>query len=247
MEINGIWTEIHRIEANMVDKEREATWAALANIFQNAAGNHANFRNLGFYALQEKGMVWVLNRLTIKVLEMPKWLDIIRLESWVSGMQPFSHRHFALFHADTQQPLVYGYSMWIPIDTASHKPRRIPSSEFDVLLITDKEKGCDQPEKLAGLALDTEGGIFSSKRTARFSELDLAGHVNNARYIEWVFDELFSAGKIKGCKDLTVNYLGEIFLNEEVYIFSQKVYNQMELVVKKAATNTDVLRARVRF
>jgi medium-chain acyl-[acyl-carrier-protein] hydrolase len=247
MEINGIWTENHRVEANMVDSDRDITWSAIANIFQNAAGNHANFRQLGFYALREKGMVWVLNRLIIKVLDTPAWLDTLRLESWVSAMQPFSHRHFALFHANTDKPMVYGYSMWIPIDIVSHKPRRIPPSEFDILLLTDKAKGCQQPEKLAGFAPNTEGGVLSSERQVRFSELDLAGHVNNARYVEWLFDDLCDQGKVKGCKELTVNYLGETFLGDSIQVFSKKIENQIDYVVKNAATQNDVLRAKMSF
>jgi medium-chain acyl-[acyl-carrier-protein] hydrolase len=241
METNKIWTEIHRIEANMVDMEREATWTTIANFCQNAAGNHANFRQLGFYDMQKIGMVWVLNRLKINALRLPKWLDIVRIETWVSAMQPFSHRHYALFDNTTNEPLLYGYSLWIPIDTTSHRPRRIPTSDFDNLLEIDREKGCELPEKLK----NTEGGIWTTQRQVQFTDLDLAGHMNNAKYIDWLFDDLFSKGKLEGCKSLTVNYLGETFLGDTIDIFAKKTDTQADYILKKQGSETEILRAKI--
>ncbi len=255
MEQNGIWSEDLKIRAFMVDRNREANIVAIQNMCQEVAGNHANFRRLGFADMQAQGMAWVLNRLKIKVLQFPKWTETVTVKTWVSQMSPFSHRHFQItlpnFEGNTVEErnpdnigkgvvLANIYTIWIPIDTVTKRPKRVIDSEMP---LNDLTYDCEMPEKMGF----TEGGIFSSERLVQYSDLDMLGHVNNAKYVEWLLDDFYRDISINIPNYLVINYLGEVFMGMIVQIFSQKTDNGVVYSVKNKANGKEVCRAKLNY
>jgi medium-chain acyl-[acyl-carrier-protein] hydrolase len=238
MEKQGVWSESFRVQANMVNMRREMTLASIGNLFQEVAGNHAVYRKVGFFDMQQRGMYWVLNRLKINMLRYPLWQEDIYLRTWVSQMIPFSHRHFEV--CDSQnQALGYGYALWIPIDATNHKPKRM--TDFDIQIV-DRQTPCDMPQKIA----DTEGYIFSSEKTVEYSDIDMLGHVNNVKYIEWILNDFYKKNDTKNvCKSLEINYLGEVYPNDTTLIFSKSDAQKTYYSLKKKDDGKEVCRAIV--
>jgi acyl-ACP thioesterase len=57
----------------------------------------------------------------------------------------------------------------------------------------------------------------SAKRTVGYTELDLNGHMNNTRYLDWVDDLLPSAfHKAHPVREFTVCYLAEALEGQEI-------------------------------
>ena len=245
MEQNGVWSEDLKIRAFMVDRNREANLVAIQNMCQEVAGNHANFRRLGFADMQAQGLAWVLNRLKIKVLQFPKWTETVTVKTWVSQMSPFSHRHFQILLSNLDENtegvvLANVYTIWIPIDTVTKRPKRQVLSDLPMKEIV---YDCETPEKL-GL---TEGVLFSSERQVQYSDLDMLGHVNNAKYVEWLFDDFFSNHKNEKPKTLEINYLGEVFEGTTIQLFAQKLDKEMIFFVKNKEEGRVVCRAKLGF
>jgi medium-chain acyl-[acyl-carrier-protein] hydrolase len=250
MEQNGIWSEDVKIRAYMVDRYREANLFALQNLCQEAAGNHAQMRQLGYEDMQARGMAWVLNRLKIKVFQYPKWMETVTVKTWVSQMQPFSHRHFQVtlpISKTNKEELILAnaYSIWIPIDIATKRPKRLPNED---LPLHNLDYDCEIPEKLplvlASNSVANEGVIFSSERFVQSSDLDMLGHVNNAKYVEWLLDDFYSKNKNLKPKALEINYLGEVFENSVVQIFIQQLKDETIYVIKNKADDKEVCRAK---
>jgi medium-chain acyl-[acyl-carrier-protein] hydrolase len=245
MEQNGIWSENFKITAFMVDRHRKATLFTLQNLCQEAAGNHAHVRQLGYADMQAQGMAWVLNRLRIKVLQYPKWMERVTVKTWVSLMQPFSHRHFEVTSPVSETNaeeviLATAYSIWIPIDTTTKRPKRLTNNDF---LLHDRVYDCEIPEKLR----DTEGGIFSTERLVQASDLDMLGHVNNAKYVEWLLDDFLSKNKNGQVKVLEINYLSEVFEGSRVQFFCSNTPNEIFYSMKNKADDKEVCRAKLYF
>lgn len=249
MEQNGVWSEDIKIRAFMVDRNREANVVAIQNMCQEVAGNHANFRGLGFEGMQARGLAWVLNRLKIKVFQFPKWTETVTVKTWVSQMQPFSHRHFQIILSNTieeRNPNTNGegailaniYSIWIPIDVVTKRPKRVVDFEMPLHNLL---YGCEIPEKLP----NTEGGIFSSERQVQYSDLDMLGHVNNAKYVEWLLDDFYKNNNDVKPKILEINYLGEIFEGTTVQIFARKEEDKVVYTVKNKEDRREVIRAKL--
>ena len=255
MEQNGVWSEDLKIRAFMVDRNREANLVAIQNMCQEVAGNHANFRRLGFADMQAQGLAWVLNRLKIKVLQFPKWTETVTVKTWVSQMSPFSHRHFQILLSNLDENtegvvLANVYTIWIPIDTVTKRPKRQILSDLPMKEIV---YDCEIPEKLSHTVEDRnpdnigKGVIFSSERQIQYSDLDMLGHVNNAKYVEWLFDDFFRNYKNEKPKILEINYLGEVFEGATVKLFAQKLENEMIYVVKNKEEGRAVCRAKLGF
>ena len=102
------------------------------------------------------------------------------------------------------------------------------------------------PEKLAALLeapLRRVGG-----KTAEFSDLDMIGHVNNAKYIEWILNDwVRQSGAASACKSLEINYLNEVLNGETCHIFSQKKEHAIYFELKQAADGRDICRAKLGF
>jgi medium-chain acyl-[acyl-carrier-protein] hydrolase len=254
METNGIWSEDLKIRAYMVDKNREANLVAIQNMCQEVAGNHANFRQLGYADMQAHGLAWVLNRLKIKVLQFPKWTETVTVKTWVSVLSPFSHRHFQIVlpntgnHTDgtsrdnregvAEVVLANIYSIWIPIDVVTKRPKRqVPSN----LPLLDVVYDCELPEKLG----NTGGLLFSSERQVQYADLDMLGHVNNAKYTEWLLDDFFRNYKNEKPNTLEINYVGEVFEDTTVQIFAQYTEGSLFYSVKTKEDGKEVIRAKL--
>lgn len=258
MEQNGIWSEDLKIRAFMVDRHQEANLVAIQNIFQEVAGNHANFRRLGFEDMQAKGMAWVLNRLKINIFKFPKWTETVTVKTWVSQMQPFSHRHFQMILPDSEADIVTperdeaevtkgvilanAYSIWIPIDVVTKRPKRITNHDLTLNTIS---YDCEMPEKLTFANSEFDKSILSSERQVYYSDLDMLGHVNNAKYVEWLIDDFFKENRSKKPKILEINYLGEVFEGSTVQFFIQKQDDMIFYSLVNKEDGKEVVRAKL--
>lgn len=211
MEANGIWRELFKVGAYMVDQDQKLSLPMMCNLFQEVAGNHANFRNLGFYEMKAQNRFWVLNRIKIGVSEYPKWQDEIEVLTWVSMMRgPFSNRHFALYKNGKE--LASSFSFWVAIDADTHRPVRVNAD--GVVILEGQEASCGQAEKLAPFS---GGEIIGSYKVQR-SDIDMLGHVNNVKYTEWLLNQRMFDPSIK---NIQINYLQEAKLGDEVSFYKQ--------------------------
>ncbi len=235
MEIDGIWTEKVMIPSFMVNKDLEATFVTIGNLFQEAAGNHAIYRKLGYFDLKEQNMMWVLNRLKIQMIRFPKWREVVTLKTWVSAMQPFSNRHYLL--QDTEGvDIGFGSALWIPIDATTFRPKRV-TIEDNFLLI--KELPCGLPAKLN----DVSDAQLSSKRQVMYADIDFLSHVNNVQYITWILDDLFTQWDACIYKILEINYLNQCSEKDSVNLFFKKTENDLFYSLRRGSDDKEICRA----
>ena len=238
MEDKGVWQEWFTILAFMADKNKEAHLTSLCNLLYEVAGNHANFRDLGFEAMKRRGLHWVLNRLKLEVIRLPQWRERIKITTWVSEMKPFSHRHF-LVEDEAGNVLASGYSIWIPIESATRKPKRF--DDYDVPLIP-KLAPCGPTEKLTGHVETSLSYIYK----VAYSDVDMIGHVNNAKYVEWVMND-FMVRHVVPPRVFSIQYLAEVFLGEEICIRYKEEAESLYYVLTDVEEGREVCRAKVYF
>lgn len=236
MEQNGIWSESFRINAFMVDKNREAGFTTVANLFQEVANNHAFNRQLDFYNMRERGLFWVLSRLRLKLLRRPVWQETVLAHTWVSSMTPFAHRHLEMLDAQAQ-PLAYAYSIWLPLDATTRQPRRLTEVEVP---LSDKTTPLRAPGKIAA----PEAGTVSFEKTVTYSDLDMLGHVNNVKYLEWMLDDLYQDTENTPYNTLEINYLNEVFQGQRVQLHATKTPEKACFMLHCAASGQEVCRAQ---
>jgi acyl-ACP thioesterase len=183
------------------------TLAAAFDYFQEAAINHAEILGVGRESMARTGQGWILSRMSVLMERRPKFKESVTVSSWPRGWEKlFARRDYDIRDA-SDTPIVRARSGWIIIDMEKRRPLR-PQAVMDALPLNE---GIDAlPSGAAGLEA-RDNLIKAGERKAAYSDIDYLGHVNNARYIQWIQDVvppelLEGAGKMR----LDVNYLNEI-------------------------------------
>lgn len=240
MEENGIWNINYKIPAYEVDATRRATLVTIGNLFQDIAGKHAHHHKMGYYDMQERGQFWALSRLKIAIHIAPMWQQDIQIQTWISSMKgPFSNRHFQILDREGKI-LCEGSTLWVLLDINTRKPVRIGAMTMPFL--EDKIPACGLAEKVRP---QKDPPLIHSHKVV-YSDLDMVGHVNNVKYIEWITDSLQIDRSQWQAKMLSINFLSETHLGDTIAITSlsqNDTGHYFEL--KKNGSNDVVCRAIV--
>ncbi|MGA2976221.1 MAG: acyl-ACP thioesterase domain-containing protein [Spirochaetia bacterium] len=198
-----------------VDQADRLTMSAAFNYCQEAAGNHARELGNGTEKLRALGLAWVLSRMSLVLDERPGWGVQIAARTWPRGRDRlFAIRDYQLL-AKEGRVIGRGRSAWLVLDLTSFKPRRLESLSFTI----------PENHEMDGL-VDGVKSIESRKdmgpsiaRLAAYSDMDYNGHVNNARYVQWIQDVLPVEALLKAeSLRLDINYLAEVKPGEKACI-----------------------------
>ncbi len=160
--------------------------AAVLDIFQDAAAEHALQLGMGFEAMSARGMAWVVLRVCYQQLAQPKLFDEVQITTWPHppGVLDFG-RDYRIDAADGT-PLILGSSTWVVIDLESRKLVPAKEAGFPLDSVRDEHILPQRLRKLRDFPAEGEGYPLCS----RYTDVDLNGHVNNAKYANYVVDAL---------------------------------------------------------
>lgn len=214
----AIWSTALQVHSYDVDVTRCATVPSLCRNFLEAAWNHAESLGVGFNHLAQQDRVWVLSRLLVEIKRRPRWGETIKLSTWPRGINSlFAMREFNYLDS-TDNLLCAGTSGWLVLNRTNRRPQRIQAL-LENLPATNRRAAARDPEKLSARAC---AGV-SIASTARPSDIDVNGHVNSARYIEWVLDTYsLQFHKTHELGQLEVNYLGETLSGDSLTTWSEE-------------------------
>ncbi len=196
------------------DLKGELSIPSLFHLFQEVAWEHATINQFGYTHLHEKGLFWALSRVQVEIAEMPKWTNSIVVKTWPSGIEgAFALRDFTVENEKGKR-LVSATSSWLIVDIESRRPKR-PNEFKDKMPICETIRATNSnAQKLVSLC----GSIISSQEiVSKISDIDINGHINNTKYIEWAINsiliELYSQSHIR---KISVNFLSEGFCKDRI-------------------------------
>ena len=240
------------IEPFHVDFTGRVFMGVLGNHLLNAAGNHSQKRGWGISALNENHHTWVLSRLSIEMIEMPRNYQHCQVSTWVeSVMKLFTTRNFAIKDAEGR-PMGYARSVWAMIDTETRRPCDLVTLyDGDLLnyVVSDEENVC--PIEGHGRFRFRDAQLVRTLTTC-YSDIDINGHVNSIKYIEHILN-LFSRQQMeRGIKRFEIAYKAESYMGDTLSFYVQPVDdNEIDVEVRKNISedsNGDVVcQAKVRF
>jgi acyl-ACP thioesterase len=179
--------------------------------FQEIAWEHASMYGFGYDDLKDHSSFWVLSRIHLEVDELPKWTESFTLTTWPSGTDgPFALRDFIIANTQGQQ-VIRATSSWLIVDAHTRRPKR-PDAFKDRMPICDTIRAtpCNAPK-----VGNSEGKLIHEvKQTVGVCDIDVNGHINNTKYIEWAVNS-FSENDYKNLSinQIDVNFLSEGFCN----------------------------------
>ena len=226
-----IYQENFKIPSYLIDSERYLTMPALLQIFQEMGYNHVKAGGFDDETMQGMGLFWVLNRLRLEVKKYPKWHDEVVVQTWMSRVSsPFFIRNFKLLDAEGNE-VANACSLWILLDTTNRKPVKT-FDEKGFPWLPEQHADCGLPEKIrtANPIWNENTNIYTIKN----SDLDIAGHCNNTRYITVILDTLEKNIKHKY---LEINYNQETMLGDILEIFDTSIENITFFKIEKESKN----------
>ena len=236
-----IWKENFKITSYQIDFQEKIKPTHLMQLFQEAAGNHAQHLGAGYAALLEEKLFWALSRISVEILELPIWGDDIRIETWpCSLVGPFFRRDF-IFYNNQDEPIAKGVSGWLLLNAETLRPQRADKLNIDLPFNEGKYALEIFPDRLNGLA---ETPIFSKK--ILYNEIDVNYHVNNTRYLDWVmdcFDSNFYRSHL--LKSFTLEFLGEMHWGDEVELLSGQEGSSFHIQALNGQTGKIAFKADV--
>lgn len=244
-EENKIGTYQFVAEPFHVDFTEHLTMGVLGNHLLNCAGFHAAERGFGIATLNENHYTWVLSRLAVEIIEMPKAYEKFSIQTWVENVyRLFTDRNFAILNAEGN-PIGYARSVWAMISMETRKPADLLTLHGGTIMDYVCEKDC--PIARPGRIKVNENHPVSECQV-KYSDIDINGHVNSIKYIEHILDlfplEMF---REKSVRRFEMAYVAESYYGDRLTFFiDRKSDNEYDVEVKKNAAEV-VVRSKIVF
>jgi acyl-ACP thioesterase len=236
-----VWTDKYDIHSYEVDIKARATFPFLCQFMQESAWKHAENLGLGFEALQQKNLVWVLARQLIEMDTYPRWGDNIKIHTWATGQERlFWYRDFKILDSHDHQ-LGKGSTAWFVIDLDTRRPQR--TSSLDFTLPDSFERMFEiRPGKIPSLKDERQSYAI---RTG-YRHIDVNQHVNNVRYLEWMLEGFdIDFHRTHNLHTFEVNYLSEATYGDDIAVVQQTEGNLTFLhSLQNTTDQTEICRAR---
>ena len=208
------------VQSTETDKNKKYKYYAALCATQEIAQNHASLLGFGYDELDEKNCFWVLSRIKLKFNQYPLWRDNIKINTWHKGAYGiFALRDFEFYKGDVLA--IQGTSSWLILDATTHRmlrPESVITSQSELSSFPHAiEEPCDKltsPKEME----------FSYTKTVSYSDIDMLGHTNNAKYLEWAFNgidpEILYSRDIKECQ---INFVAETHIGEKIDIYQKQI------------------------
>jgi acyl-CoA thioesterase FadM len=217
MEQQRFWTEHHRVSWDDTNLSGKLNLTGLNIMFQRAAVEHAEHLGFGYVEMSKQNYSWVLIRVKIEIKRMPAWREQVRLVTWPRSMQNLSaFREYEMYSEKDNELLVTASSEWFLIDMDSRKPQRMEKMKRFEPFLTSRQAVQQKPSRINRNQAFRD--LFSI--TPRYSSMDMNGHTNARKYIDWLDDAIY---KVYGDREITflqMSYFHECTLDEELIIQS---------------------------
>ena len=190
-----------------VDGRQRLKPAAFMDMAQEIAYLAAGAMHFGYDELASDGTAWVLSRICFRFLETPSWRDEVSLYTWHKGPYgPFYVRDFSLEGKDGRK-LVAATSSWVILDVASRRMMR--TNEITEMIPESTVCHEDAIAEPASKVMIPRGAATeeAGEHVVAYSDVDLLGHTNNARYVVWAMDCIpYEVAAEKEISEVPVNF-----------------------------------------
>jgi acyl-ACP thioesterase len=239
-------TDEYRVRAYEVGPDRKVTPASLADYLQETAGHHADALGLGPERLMPEGVFWVLSRLRMKIHRRPESQEELSLTTWPSALdRHVAYRDFKM-HAGGEL-LLEATSAWLVFDLEERKMIAVPEWIRGALPELPARNLEFETRTLPRLS----EAVHEQPLRARRADLDMLGHVNNVRFLEWALEALPDVWvESKRLTDLDIQFRQECRSGDEVVSRAADVADapgRIRHAIVRPADGAELVRAHTQW
>ncbi len=207
---------------------------AIFRILQETAGEHHTFVNDNLLKLYNSCQGWFLLQAVMEFERLPRYGDVITVRTWLSEIGNIKAQREYLLLDQLGNVIGKAEKFWAFFDIKRRRPIQIPD-EIRLKWPMYEQKVFDNP---VIKNTPVEEPDYSALLTVRKTDLDLNGHVNNLRYIEWLWEALPADIDNYRLKFLNAKFLNETKYKEQLSI-NTKVTKQTPPAFIHAVKNAD--------
>ena len=202
--MDPIYSLTYPIDDLTVDRFGNMKPSAMLFLAQEAAGQHCNYLGVDYDSLAAKGMFWAIIRQRLVITRLPRRGETLRVETWPMPTTRVAFPRTVVARDEAGNECFRTISLWVLMDMTSRA------------MVLPGKSGITVEGILRGGELAPPGALTPGKhtdcrqRTVSFTDLDRNGHMNNTRYLDWVWDLMpgsFHAGR--QLREFSVCYFSE--------------------------------------
>ena len=191
----------------------------LCHLLQMTAACHSEIGGISFSDMQEFNQAWVLSRMRVEIIELPKWKDIVTIKTWIKTLDN-SRSVRALEVYVNRKKMAGSETFWAVFNTQTRRPEALalPHEHFEFY---PEHKATQTP--LSKININPEKELVFEK-TVVISDLDIVYHVNNVKYLEWCLDSIDEKAILEQqIESFDMNFLKELSLKDKVVLHENKL------------------------
>jgi len=238
---NTIWNETTQVKTFETDSLKRWKPAAFFQTMEEVATHHAASFGFTFKNMLEDKMVWILSRVKVQFEHFPMINDQVAVQSWSRGVQQklFFGRDF-IFSGESGERLAQAITLWVLFNPETRRIVFPQTLKGEYPSIPDKKVFDDPLDKINGAESFEDRLSFY----AAYSSIDMMGHVNNARYVDWICDcfqqKLYAGAALR---QIQINYLNEVKPGEGLSIAVATHNDQKNTWVVQGTNSTTQVKA----
>ena len=193
-----------QIPTSAVDRFDRLKASHILAYLQEVSGEHSTLLGASRTELAELGLFWAVIRHRVEITRLPKAGEIITVRTWPMPTTRTAYPRSAIFYDERGNECLRCITLWVLMDANTRA------------MVLPGKSGVSGEGLLTGTELAAPGSIVpkslvnSELRQVRFSDLDVNGHMNNCRYLDWAMDllpsDFYAQRSLTG---FTICYLAE--------------------------------------
>lgn len=217
--------------------------SGILSIMQEAAEAQCLELALDWQSLAKHRLFWALTRQTVCINRLPTSGETITVETWPGITTRVAYPRSTLAYDAQGNELFRALGLWVLMDLDT-RTMVVPGKSGISIQGILRGQELPVPSSIPAAVLACE-----TSRPVRYTELDRNGHVNNARYLDWLEDLLPGAfHQEHPMEAFTVCYLNEIREGENVSLHWQLDGSDLRLegIRAEAGQRAFAIRAKYR-
>jgi len=199
-----IYTQEFEITDLHVDCRGRLLPSKILYLMQEVAGTHFAQLSMDYDTLAQRGLFWAITRNKVQITRLPMRGETIRLETWPMPTTRVAYPRSIVAYDEAGNEVFRSITLWVLMDLRS-RSMILPGKSGIEVAGTLRGNELASPLGLPAKALESR-----SSRCVRFTDLDRNSHMNNTKYMDWIWDLLpgeFHAQHT--IREFTVCYLNE--------------------------------------
>lgn len=203
------------IGSNDIDQFLDLKLPSFFRMMQDVSTEHAEKLHIGKADTLDKNLYWVITRIEVDIIRMPKYLSTVTLKTYPGDDMRFIFPRYFQMEDEEGNVLVRASSTWMVLNHETHRVCLNPFNGFKAP--TEHLQGEQELPKKC----ETSETTLVEERKVRYSDIDLNGHLNNTKYIDYIVDTHNSAFYKKNViRHFLINYNKELLDDSVLKLYS---------------------------